>query len=238
MERAAQAVILKPAKAQVRAAMRAIDKPIVASMGNVAGSGGYLIAVGADAIVAHPSTITGSIGVISGKVVVADLLEDYGVRFEIVRSDRNAAMFSPFAPFTPDQQDRLARRVDAIYATFKNLVGEARKLPDEQVEAAAQGRIWTGSQAFGRKLVDATGGLETALSVIRQRLGVAAEREIHLVEFPGGSPQERFMEALQEGFGGLATLATGKPEISVGKLREYLATEAGTRLMTPDVNLR
>lgn len=222
----------------IRAAMREIDKPIVASMGNVAGSGAYLIAIGADAIIAHPSTITGSIGVISGKVVVADLLEDYGVRFEIVRSDRNAAMFSPFAPFTADQQDRLTRRVDEIYATFKNLVGDARKLPEEQVETAAQGRIWTGSQAFGRKLVDATGGLETALAAIRQRLGVASEREVHLVEFPGGSPQDRFLEALQEGFGGLAAVASGKPEISVEKLREYLATEAGTRLMTPDISLR
>lgn len=222
----------------IRAAMREIDKPIVASMGNFAGSGGYLIAIGADAIIAHPSTITGSIGVISGKIVVADLLEDYGVRFEIVRSDRNAAMFSPFAPFTADQQDRLARRVDDIYATFKNLVGDARKLPEEQVEGAAQGRIWTGSQAFGRKLVDATGGLETALATVRQRLGVAPEREVHLVEFPGGSPQDRFLEALQEGFGGLATVASGKPEISVEKLREFLVTEAGTRLMTPDISLR
>ena len=222
----------------IRAAMLAIDKPIIASMGNVAGSGGYLIAIGADAIVAHPSTITGSIGVISGKVVVADLLEEYGVRFEIVRSDRNAAIFSPFAEFTPDQRDRLARRVDAIYATFKTLVGDARKLPEDQVEAAAQGRIWTGSQAFGRKLVDATGGLETALAMVRQRLGVAAERELHLVEFPGGSPQERFLEAMQDGLGGLASVTTGKPEISVEALRAYLATEAGTRLMTPDVTLR
>lgn len=222
----------------IRAAMQSISKPIIASMGQVAGSGGYMIAIGADAIVAHPSTITGSIGVISGKIVVADLLEDYGIRFEIVRSDPNAAMFSPFAPFTPEQQDRLSRRVDAIYAAFKQMVGDARKLPEEQVEAAAQGRVWTGSQAFGRKLVDATGGLDTALSLVRQRLGVAADREIHLVEFPGGSPQERLLEAVQDGFGGLSVLRSGKPEISVSSLRDHLVTEAGTRLMTPDVTLR
>lgn len=221
----------------IRAAMARIDKPIVASMSAVAGSGGYMIAIGADDIVAHPSTITGSIGVISGKIVVDDLLDDHGVRFEIIRSERNAAIFSPFADFTPDQQARLSRRVDAIYDAFTGLVVDARKLPPEQVEAAAQGRVWTGSQAFGLKLVDATGGFETALTFLRQRLGVSAERELHIVEFPGGSAQDRFLEVIQNGFVGMGAALQG-PQISIDSMRDYLAAEAGIQLMAPELTLR
>jgi len=221
----------------IRAAMADIDKPIVASMSAVAGSGGYMIALGADAIVAHPSTITGSIGVISGKIVVDDLLEEYGVRFEIIRSERNAAIFSPFADFTRDQQVRLSRRVDAIYDAFTGLVVDARKLPIEQVEAAAQGRVWTGSQAFGLKLVDATGGFETALDILRQRLGVAADRELHVTEFPGGTAQDRFLEVIENGLGGMNAAMRGQ-EISVDSMRDHLAAEAGILLLTPDLTLR
>ncbi len=221
----------------IRAAMADIDKPIVASMSAVAGSGGYMIALGADAIVAHPSTITGSIGVISGKIVVDDLLEEYGVRFEIIRSERNAAIFSPFADFTRDQQVRLSRRVDAIYDAFTGLVVDARKLPIEQVEAAAQGRVWTGSQAFGLKLVDATGGFETALDILRQRLGVAADRELHVTEFPGGTAQDRFLEVIENGFVGMNAAMRGQ-EISVDSMRDHLAAEAGILLLTPDLTLR
>ncbi|MDF1720385.1 MAG: signal peptide peptidase SppA [Minwuia sp.] len=225
------------ASGAIRAAMADIDKPIVASMSAVAGSGGYMIALGADAIVAHPSTITGSIGVISGKIVVDELLDDYGVRFEIIRSERNAAIFSPFADFTSDQQARLSRRVDAIYDAFTGMVADARKLPPEQVEAAAQGRVWTGSQAFGLKLVDATGGFGTAFDLLRQRLGVAAGRELHVAEFPGGSAQDRFLEVIQDGFAG-ARAAMHGPEVSIDSMRDHLAAEAGIQLMAPDLTLR
>src|SRR5262249_51912540 len=129
-------------------------KPVVASMGSVAASGGYYVAMGADAIVANPATITGSIGVITGKLVVRDLKERLGVASDAVRTNANADAWSIDVPFTPQQRADREAEADLFYADFVERVAQGRNLTTDAVDAVARGRIWTGADALDRGLVD------------------------------------------------------------------------------------
>ena len=139
-------------------------KPVVVSMGDVAGSGGYYIAAPADKIVAQPATLTGSIGVLAGKLVVTGLLDKFGVTSEAVQRGANAAMFSPFVDFSPVARARLDAFLDQTYRGFKERVASGRHMSADQVEAVAKGRVWTGEEARERGLVDALGGYDVALA--------------------------------------------------------------------------
>lgn len=119
--------------------------------------------MGADAIVANPGTITGSIGVVTGKLVARDLKDRLGVGFDAVRTNANADAWSINAPFTPQQQSLVEAETDLCYADFVRRVAEGRKLSIEAVDAVARGRVWTGADALERGLVDELGGLRTAL---------------------------------------------------------------------------
>lgn len=152
--------------------LRETGRPVVASMGGVAASGGYFVAMGADEIVALPSTITGSIGVFAGKMVVRAAQEKIGVGREVVAAGEQAAMWSPGQPFTEDQLVRLDRWLDAVYADFTQKAADGRKMPVEQLEPLARGRVWTGTDARERGLVDTVGGLETALAAAAKRAGM------------------------------------------------------------------
>jgi protease IV len=159
-------------------------KPVIVSMGDLAGSGGYYVAAGATKIVAHPATLTGSIGVIAGKVVTRQMWEKLGVNWDWVGFGVNSGMFSLIEDFTPEQQQRFNAELDSVYATFKSRVGEGRKMSPDQVEAVAKGRVWTGREAKEKGLVDALGGYSTALELIRETLGLAADAPIELRPFP------------------------------------------------------
>jgi protease-4 len=162
-------------------------KPVVASMGAVAASGGYYVSMDADAIVANPGTITGSIGVMSGKLVVRDLKHRLGVGSETVRTNANADAWSVDEPFTPEQQAEREAEADLFYADFVQRVAEGRKLSAEAVDAVARGRIWTGADALERGLVDELGGFRAALRRAKVLAGLDEDADVRLVSYPGSS---------------------------------------------------
>lgn len=166
---------------------RKLGKPVVASMGAVAASGGYYIAVAADAIVASPATITGSIGVITGKLVIRDLLERLGVGLDSVRTNANADAWSIEAPFTPEQRAHREAEADLVYADFLERVADGRNLTTEAVDRVARGRVWTGADARERGLVDELGGFRTALRRAKILAGLDEDTDVRLVTYPGGS---------------------------------------------------
>ncbi|HTY27517.1 MAG TPA: signal peptide peptidase SppA, partial [Mycobacterium sp.] len=143
--------------------LRHRGKPVVASMGAVAASGGYYVSMAADAIVANPGTITGSIGVVTGKLIARELKERLGVGSDSVRTNDNADAWSLNAPFTEDQRAMVEAEADLFYTDFVHRVAEARSMSVEAVDAVARGRVWTGADALERGLVDELGGLRTAV---------------------------------------------------------------------------
>ncbi len=169
-----------------REVVRARDqgKPVIVSMGDVAGSGGYYIAAPADKIVAQPGTLTGSIGVLAGKVVVADLLKKLGITSDSVQRGANAAMFSEFEDFSPAGRERLDAFLDRIYGGFKQHVAAGRHLSADQVEAAAKGRVWSGEAAKEKGLVDELGGYDVAIRLAKEAAKIPADQEFTLAVFP------------------------------------------------------
>jgi protease IV len=162
-------------------------KPVVASMGAVAASGGYYVSMDADAIVANPGTITGSIGVMSGKLVVRDLKQRLGVGSDTVRTNANADAWSADEPFTPEQQADREAEADLFYTDFVERVAEGRNLSTEAVDVVARGRIWTGADALERGLVDELGGFRTAVRRAKVLAGLDEDTEVRLVSYPGSS---------------------------------------------------
>ena len=159
-------------------------KPLVISMGDVAASGGYYMAMTGDPVVAYPATETGSIGVVFGKPVVRGLLDKVGVNLDAVQRGKNADIESLVTPLSPDQLDLLRRGIDENYRDFVTKVANARRKPYEYIEPLAQGRVWLGSQAKPRGLVDDLGGIDTALAVLKKKAGIAASENVTLVPYP------------------------------------------------------
>jgi protease IV len=162
-------------------------KPVVASMGAVAASGGYYVSMGTDAIVANPGTITGSIGVLTGKLVTRDLKDRLGIGSDAVRTNANADAWSSNAPFTPEQHAQVEAETDLFYQDFVQRVAEGRKLSVEAVEAVARGRVWTGADALEHGLVDELGGLRTAVRRAKVLAGLDQDDKVRLVGYPGSS---------------------------------------------------
>ena len=151
---------------------RRAGTPIVVSMGDVAASGGYYIAMAADAIVAQPGTITGSIGVLSGKPVTSSLLERVGITTDSVTVGAHADMFSTTRPFSEEEWAKINSWLDRIYADFTGKVAVGRNMTPEQVHEVARGRVWTGADAAAIGLVDHLGGLDDAVALARRKAGL------------------------------------------------------------------
>ncbi|WIM87580.1 signal peptide peptidase SppA [Candidatus Mycobacterium wuenschmannii] len=166
---------------------REAGKPVVASMGAVAASGGYYVSMGADAIVANPGTITGSIGVITGKLIARDLKDRLGVGSDAVRTNANADAWSINAPFTPEQQAQVEAEADLFYTDFVERVADGRNLTVDAVDAVARGRVWTGEDALEHGLVDELGGLRTAVRKAKVLAGLDEDDKARLVGYPGSS---------------------------------------------------
>ncbi len=165
-----------------RAIRRARErKPVIASLGRVAASGGYYVASAADAIWADPSTLTGSIGIFFGKVDVSGLAESLGVTVEQLGRGDHAGAMSMYRPFTDEERARLEELVDAGYQRFLSRVAEGREMTVEQVDALGRGRIYTGDRARAVGLVDHLGGFIQALADARVRAGLAEDAPVRWV---------------------------------------------------------
>ena len=163
---------------------RAAGKKVVVSMGNVAASGGYFVAMAADRIVAQPGTITGSIGVFTGKLVMEEFWKKLGVSWDEMHRGDNAAMWSANRPFSPQAQARIDALLDHIYADFTAKASEGRGIPPERMDTLARGRVWSGADAKAFGLVDALGGWHESLAVLREAAGLKPDTAIQLVDFP------------------------------------------------------
>lgn len=162
-------------------------KPVVASMGAVAASGGYYVSMAADEIVANAGTITGSIGVITGKLVSRELKDKLGVGSDSLRTNPNADAWSSNAPFTDEQHAQIEAETDLYYTDFVSRVADGRKLSVEQVDKVAKGRIWTGADALERGLVDELGGLRTAITRAKVLAGLDPDIKVRVLSYPGSS---------------------------------------------------
>ena len=163
---------------------RAAEKPVVVSMGQVAGSGGYWVSAPADKIVAQPGTITGSIGVVSGKLARGETWRSIGVDFGQLQKGRNATTWDPLEPFTESERERNEAFLDWIYDDFLAHVAKGRSMDVENVRPIAKGRVWTGARAKELGLVDELGGLHEAVEVARQLAGIDPEDRIEVRPFP------------------------------------------------------
>jgi protease-4 len=162
-------------------------KPVVASMGAVAASGGYYVSMSADAIVANPGTITGSIGVVTGKLVARELKDRVGVGSDSVRTNPNADAWSINQPFTDEQHAHVEAEADLFYTDFIERVAHGRKMTVEAVDAIARGRVWTGADALERGLVDELGGLRAAITRAKVLAGLEPDADVRVVGYPGSS---------------------------------------------------
>lgn len=155
-------------------------KPVIASMGDVAASGGYYVAIGADEILAEPSTITGSIGVFVPHFDAEELFGKLGLNFTTMNRGQSADIFSPYRDLTDDERKTMQAWVDDAYDRFVGHVADARKLSKQQVDAIARGRVWTGAQAKERGLIDAFGGFDDALAEARKRAGLSSGTPVEI----------------------------------------------------------
>jgi protease-4 len=177
----------------------AMRKPVVALMGTQATSGGYYVSACADRIVARPTTVTGSIGVWGGKVVVRGLYDKLGVGVGVVERGEMAGMYSVSVPFDEEQRTRVRRVLAETYARFVSAVARGRNMTDGEVEEIAGGRIWTGVQACECGLVDQVGEYQTALATAKQLAGIQPERECAVVHVRPGRQQLPASPYVREG---------------------------------------
>jgi protease-4 len=173
-------------------------KPVIASMSDVAASGGYYIAMPAHSIVAEPATLTGSIGVVMIKFVIDGTLKKMGMNMEGVSQGRYAQLYSPVRPFSPEERARVEEQMQATYDIFVEKAAAGRNTTPERIDAVAQGRVWTGKQARAIGLVDELGGLERALMIAKQHAKIAPDSEVELVVYP---PKQSIYEVLSNPFG-------------------------------------
>jgi len=170
-------------------------KPVVVSMSDVAASGGYWIAMDASKIVAEPNTITGSIGVLIGKLNISGLYNLLGLSTDSVATSDNATLFSDQQNFTPAQQAYIEKSLHETYGNFIKGVAEGRKMNVADVDKIGKGRVWSGAQGKEIGLVDELGGLDRALEVARQLAHIPANASIHIVRFP---EERTFLQILLE----------------------------------------
>jgi protease-4 len=170
-------------------------KPVIVSMGDYAASGGYYISMSSDAIVAEPGTITGSIGVFSGKFSLAGLYRKIGISEGAVVRGRHARLFSSSEPWNQEERQRVRELNRSFYTAFVSKAAEGRRRTEAEIESVAQGRVWTGAEALAAGLVDRLGGLDVAVALAREKGGIAKGQEAQLVVVP---EPKGFLELLME----------------------------------------
>jgi protease-4 len=170
-------------------------KPTVISMSDLAASGGYFIAMTGDPVVAYPNTETGSIGVFFGKVDLQGLYEKIGLKTEILKRGQFADIDTPSKPLNDAERAKLRTEIEVFYRGFVQRVADGRKRKYDEVEALAQGRVWTGAQAKQNGLVDQLGGIDTAIDLVKAKAKIAASEKITLVPYP---PRRNLFQVLMD----------------------------------------
>ena len=193
--------------------------PVIVSMSDLAASGGYYMAAAGDVIVAQPGTLTGSIGVYTGKFVTGGTFEKLGANIETVKQGKFADMYSPDRPFTQEERTKVLESMQATYDHFVERVADARQMTPEKVDQIGQGRVWTGRQAREVGLVDELGGLMAAVAVAKQRAKIPAEEEVQLDIYPR---TRSFYEVLSNQF-----------QSPIGELRARSTAETLISLLGP-----
>ncbi len=158
--------------------------PVIISMSDVAASGGYYISMGADAIVAQPSTITGSIGVLAGKFNMKGFYDWIGMNWELTKRGRNADFFSANRSFTEEQRELLQHEIYEFYRKFVQKVADGRGKNWQEIDEIAKGRVWTGETAKELGLVDELGGMKEAISLAKEKAGIPEDEKVKIVTFP------------------------------------------------------
>jgi protease-4 len=200
------------------------QKPVVVFMGNVAASGGYYVACGARHIVAGATTLTGSIGVIAGKIDLRGLLDKASIHREIVGIGNTASMPSPFASYSEHEWELLRRWMEEIYQRFKARVAAGRGQSIEAIEEIARGRVWTGRQALNLGLIDEVGNFEAAVRKARELAQIPLDADVPVVMM-------RPTKALP-----WPSVAPAAWEPALGSLRR-LWTEHALVLMEPELRI-
>jgi protease-4 len=205
--------------------VRATGRPVVASMGSLAASGGYFVAMPAERIVALPTTLTGSIGVLAGKMVLRRTWERLGVRRDEVATGPRSTMFSSLQPFSEDQWAALDAWLDEVYEDFTRKAAEDRDMAWERMEPLARGRVWTGADAASRGLVDELGGRRRALELACELADLDPDR-IRLQTVPRAPLLDRLKPA--ESTASPASLTAGvQPGGQLADVRVLLESAAG-----------
>lgn len=198
----------------------AAEKPVIASMADVAASGGYYMAMGAGAIVAENLTLTGSIGVVTGKFNLGKLYEKIGFNKEIISRGKFAELTAAEQrPFRPEEAELFAKSAQYAYTQFRDKAAYSRSMPVDKMEENAQGRVWTGSDAASRGLVDAIGGMGRAVAIAKQKANIPQEQSVNLVEVSRPSP------SLPEILSGIGSTLVGVDRTLKGLLQELTSVE-------------
>ena len=189
-------------------------KPMVISMSDAAASGGYYMSMTGDPIIAYPSTLTGSIGVVFTKPVLKGLYNKLGITKDSLSKGRNSAFLSDYETLDANGRDRLKALIDGTYDAFLARVSEGRKRPVEEIAPLAEGRVWLGSQAKERGLVDEIGGIDVALAALKKKAGINADDKLKILIYPGKQSFFEMLASLESSsMGGIGTeqLLKGTP---------------------------
>ncbi len=222
-----------------------IEKPIIASMGDVAGSGGYYIAMGADKILAEPATITGSIGVISAKPAMGGLFEKIGITTEVISRGERAGLFSLTETMSPEDRKVMQELLEETYDQFVSKAAEGRKMDRDDLESLAQGRVYTGRMAAENGLIDGVGTLADAVIAAKKAVGLKADADVEIQTLP--EPKTLFEQLFEEPSAASRTslqsqLGNVSPELLDALLRaevyRQLSSEPVLTLMPCDVELK
>jgi protease-4 len=228
-----------------------LDKPVVASMSDVAASGGYYISMGADKIYAEPGTITGSIGVVGGKIALGGLLDKVGLTTDTVSVGKNGLLMSPYRPFDDDEQVAMRKLMEEIYRQFVSKAAKGRQMEYEELEKLAGGRVYTGRQAKKAGLVDEVGTLSDAIAAAKDLAKLDKDEDVELLILPEAkgvleallAPLED-LETSAPPMGALPASMALLPDsvqsalLRVGRMAKLLQSEPTLVVMPFEVNIR
>jgi protease-4 len=207
-------------------------KPILCSLGDVAASGGYFAAAGCDLILAQPMTVTGSIGIFNGKFDVSQLAARLGLSWHTFKRGERADMSSYFRPWTPEERTLVLEKLRYYYDRFLQTVADGRRMSTRQVDGLGRGRVWSGRQARGVKLVDRLGGIGDTIALAKARIGLGETDRVRLVLLP--EAPSSLVERLLGAFG-LPTGDAGLDLSGLGGLAGLLRSLPASLLVQPDV---